>query len=309
MNIVVIGGAGFIGSVFCRDLALAGHQIISIARAANNSRDSAIKHIDGNYDDLHNLGELYSTVDVIIHSAHDTTPSSSASQSSLEVSANLLPTLRLLEFLEKQSKAHLIYLSSGGSVYGNNSSERLTEESRISPISYYGAGKASIEHFISSYVHQSGNNATILRPTNAYGPGQLGRSNFGLIPSLMSSCLYGSTFTLWGDGNSTRDYIYVDDIARLCLASINAIDSKKLQGLNVFNTAAGVSFSILEIISLIQKITGTKISIETRDARKVDVTAVSVDPSNAHKLLGWQPLTHINEGLEQTWEWFKKQTR
>lgn len=309
MNIVIVGGNGFIGSACCKLFYEAGHVVTNVTRTPFNAsvEDTPINYIECNYDNLHELGDIYSAANVIIHAAHDTTPSSSASQGSIEINANLLPTLKLLDFLEKESKATLIYLSSGGAVYGSHLKSPFTETSPIFPFSYYGAGKAAIEHFITSYSHQSGNRSIVLRPTNAYGPGQLGRHNFGLVPALMKAGALNRTFELWGDGHNTRDYIYVDDIARLCLLTAEFTESMRMESTSIFNVSAGSSLSIWEMIHMIEETIGKKIDVRAQKARKVDIKSVAVDSTKAREQFGWQPAIDIHEGLQRTWQWYKQQ--
>ena len=298
-NIVVLGGSGFVGRRLCPALAEAGYQVSSISRSPVIRRDPRVRYVDCNFDNIYQLGDLYQGADAIFHMACDTTPATSSRQSSLEVTANLLPTLRLLEYLEHQCQAELVYLSSGGTIYGDVPGA-CGEEASMSPISYYGAGKASIELFLRAYHRQTGKPVTVLRPSNLYGPGQLAKQQFGIVPTLLNAIREGSEFQLMGDGENRRDFIYIDDFVALCLAVLAAA---RRDGYRTLNAGSGEAVTLNALIALAETVSGAAVKLRRGPARKVDLRSVVLDPARAREVCGWRAGTSLEEGLRHTWNW------
>jgi len=302
-TVVVLGGSGFVGRRLSPSLADAGHQVYSISRSPVIKRCPRVNYIDCNFDNVYQLGELYQRADVIFHLACDTTPATSSQQSSLEVTANLLPSLRLLEYLEHHCKARLVYVSSGGTIYGDAGRTPCTEQSTVDPISYYGASKASLEFFLHAYSRQTGNPVVILRPANIYGPGQLAKQNFGFVPTLLNAIGEGHSFQLMGDGENTRDFLFIDDFTALCLAITDHTPPPDLPVCSTFNAGSGVGISLNRLIALAESATAEKVELERGPARNVDVRSIVLDSSKARKVFGWVADTPLEDGLRQTWEW------
>ena len=302
-TVVVLGGSGFVGRSLCPTLADAGYSVYSISRSPVIKRDAGVSYVDCNFDNVYQLGELYQRADIIFHLACDTTPATSSRQSSLEVTANLLPSLRLLEYLEHHCKATLIYLSSGGTIYGDTGDAPCNEESRVAPISYYGASKASLEFFLHAYSRQTGNRVIILRPSNIYGPGQLAKQQFGFVPTLLNAIQKAQSFQLMGDGEVVRDFLFVDDFMHLCLAITDDTSAQGLPLCSTFNAGSGVGVTLNQVIALAEVISAGEVMLHRREARSVDVRSIVLDSSKAREVLGWQANTPMEDGLRQTWEW------
>ncbi len=301
-TVVVLGGSGFVGRSLCPTLADAGYSVYSISRSPVIKRVAGVSYVDCNFDNVYQLGELYQRADIIFHLACDTTPATSSRQSSLEVTANLLPSLRLLEYLEHHCKATLIYLSSGGTIYGDTGDAPCNEESRVAPISYYGASKASLEFFLHAYSRQTGNRVIILRPSNIYGPGQLAKQQFGFVPTLLNAIQKAQSFQLMGDGEVVRDFLFVDDFMHLCLAITDNTSAPGLPLCSTFNAGCGVGVTLNQVIALAEVISAGEVMLHRREARSVDVRSIVLDSSKAREVLGW-PNTPMEDGLRQTWEW------
>lgn len=301
-TVVVLGGSGFVGRRLCPALAAAGHRVVSISRSPVVRREASVEYIDCNYDNIYQLGELYQCADMIFHLAWDTTPATSSRQSSLEVTANLLPSLRLLEYLEHHCRAVLVYVSSGGAVYGDVAVERIAEKVGPAPISYYGAGKATIELFLHAYHQQSGNPVVALRPSNIYGPGQLARQHFAVIPTMLNALREASVFSVLGDGEQQRDFLYIDDFVALCLLLVEQLPQLG-SGYRVFNAGAGSAVTVNEVMAIAQKVTQLQLDSRYFPARKVDVRSVVLDCQQVSNELGWHATTGLEAGIAQTWEW------
>ncbi|MFT4825513.1 MAG: UDP-glucose 4-epimerase [Halioglobus sp.] len=304
-SVVVLGGSGFVGRSLCPALVAAGCKVSSISRSPVIRRHPGVSYVDCNFDNIYQLGELYQQADFIFHLACDTTPATSSRQSSLEVTANLLPSLRLLEYLEHQCKAVLVYLSSGGTVYGDTGDAPCTELNTTSPISYYGASKASLELFFQAYHLQTGNPVVILRPSNIYGPGQLAKQQFGFIPTLFSALQDGSDFNLMGDGRSVRDFLFIGDFVSLCVSIANS-DLTADKQCSTYNVGSDEGVELIELIQLAQELTGKTLQLKHLPPRDVDVRSIVLDSSKAKSEFDWRPETAMESGLVQTWNWLSE---
>ena len=275
--ILLLGGTGFIGSALARRLMLEKRPV----------------HIVGR----HNIGQLETLLplcDTVIHLASATTPGSSARQPEMEL-GNLALTTHLLELLQTQPGTHLIYFSSGGTVYGNPEQLPVTEDALISPLSNYGVSKTRQEAACQT-LRSQGCPVTILRPSNAYGPGQTLRNGFGLIRTLLEHARCGTPVEIWGDGESVRDFIYIDDIVE---ATALLIDRPQDSG--TYNLGRGMGHSINQVLSYVESIVGNGLRITYRPARGVDVTAIILDNTRLKAQLGWQPVVGLAEGVARTW--------
>jgi UDP-glucose 4-epimerase len=305
MKIVILGGSGFLGQHLTARLCADQHEIVTVSRSPIRSLAKNHSHADITLDDQQELRRLLIGANFLFHFASDSTPGSSRLQPSLEGLNNILPTLRMLEQLQGNTTTRLVYISSGGAIYDSNqdTSKGFTEDAVTNPMSYYGAGKLAIEEFIRAYSQQTGNGATIIRPANIYGPGQLAKKQFGIIPTLFNAITNGETFTIWGDGSAVRDYLYIDDFIDLCqrllLPDING------DSLGLFNVGSGQGHSILDLYHSVEKVTGLELQIDFQPGRGVDVPTVVLDCSRAAQKLWWSAHTTLEAGLSETWKWYK----
>ncbi len=278
---LLLGGNGFIGS------ALAGRL----------KEEKATVHIVGRND-----GELLEKAlpecGTVVHLASATTPGFSARNPSLEL-GNLALTLRLLELLQNQPETHLIFFSSGGTVYGNPDRLPVTEDAPIAPLSNHGAGKAAQEVFCQAF-RSRGHAVTILRPSNAYGPGQTLRQGFGLVRTLLEHATNDTPFKIWGDGESVRDFIYIDDIVEATTRLIKLpLDS------GTYNIGSGMGYSINQVLGIVRTISGARLKTIYRPARGIDVRNVVLDSTRLKALLSWTPQIGLEDGLRRTLAWQK----
>ena len=174
----------------------------------------------------------------------------------------------------------------------------------LSPLSYYGAGKAALEKFICAYCRQTGNNAVILRPSNVYGPGQKFREGFGIIPTTLKNLLDGKVVPVWGRGDAVRDYLYIDDFIDFCCKMLNEEGAYRDRDADVYNIGSGKGYSIEELMQMIEKITGLEIARTPMAARTIDVQRVVLNSAKAEKKFAWLAQTDLETGIEKTWQWF-----
>jgi UDP-glucose 4-epimerase len=230
----------------------------------------------------------------VIHLATTSTPGTYSREPLREGEENLRPLLQLMQALDSCPTIPLVYLSSGGAIYGNPETLPVTEEHDMAPLSYHAAGKAAAEHFLGVFARQ-GHRVIILRPSNAYGPGQPLKTGFGVIPTLLEHLRRGTPMEIWGDGETVRDYLYIDDLVEACLKALHHPAS------GIYNVGSGEGHSLNELCRLAERITGRLLEPHYRPSRGGDVKAVVLDICRIRREMGWVPQVDLEEGLRRTW--------
>jgi len=281
-SVLLLGGTGFIGS----------------ALAKRMEHEKRAVHILGR-SNIEQLGKILPQCGTVIHLASATTPGSSANHPELELD-NLTLTLHLLELMKNQPETHLIFFSSGGTVYGNPDRLPVTEDAPIAPLSNHGAGKAAQEVFCNTF-RACGHAVTILRPSNAYGLGQTMRGGFGLVRTLLEHARAGTAMEIWGDGENVRDFIYIDDVVEACMRFI-ALP----QDSGTYNLGNGRGYSINQVRRIVEHVVGIKLKVSHLPARGIDVRAVVLDISRIEARLSWKPEINLEGGMQRTWKWLNE---
>jgi UDP-glucose 4-epimerase len=306
MNIVILGGSGFLGQRLAARLLSGGHLVTAVARGTRPAGLAVpVHYLQATMDDAQALEPVLREADYLLHLAWDTTPGTSQLQPVLEASVNLMPTVRLLEQLQRQSHCALLFVSSGGAVYSGAVECPWSEQAGLGPSSYYGAAKLGAEQMLRAYHAQTGNTVLIVRPSNIYGPGQRLKRQFGVIPTIMQCLRDGQPFEVWGDGNAVRDYLYVDDFEEFVMALLG--NSWRRPAFEIFNAGSGHGATVNELCSLLETVTGASLARCYRDMRAVDRRNVLLDSRKAAQRLGWQATTSLEAGVRATWDWFVTQ--
>lgn len=281
--VLLLGGRGFIGRALAARLQQQGVSFDLVGR-----------------DKVDQLAALLPQCSTVVHLASTTTPGSSAMRPELEL-PNLALTLQLLRLLQAQPRTHLIYFSSGGTVYGNPVRLPVREDSPLAPLSYHGAAKVAQEMFC-QVAREQGHRVTILRPSNAYGPGQRLREGFGLVRTMLEHTRQGTEMEVWGDGANVRDYIYIDDVVEV---TCRLIAEPERSG--TYNLGSGVGHSITQVQGMAEAACGRKIKSVFRPARGADVREVILDNRSLREALNWQAATDLATGIQKTWAWLQQQ--
>ena len=300
-SVLVVGATGFLGTAICQGLVEQGKSVIAVGSKRKPEVpgvESSLRWASQGPSDTRALME---NIHSVIYLASASTPGSSAGKPMLEVNENLAPLAALLEAMGHASDKKLIYFSSAGALYGTPRDGIATELHLPQPRSYHGAAKVAAEHFIQAWTLQTGSKATILRPSNVYGPGQIAKSGFGIIPAALGCILRGEPLTIWGNGEAVRDYLFIDDMVSLTLT---ALDSDEYRGARTINAASGRGVSINELLNLLERTTGRPLVRAYSTGRPVDMDRVLVGVKHAEAVLGWQPGMSLEKGLERTWNWF-----
>lgn len=298
-QILVLGAGGFIGRHLVHALARRGESVIAVSRRRVYFDAENVESIVDELREQRDFLPLLARSRAVVHLASTTTPGSSAGQPLVEIRENLQVVASLLQALQAHQGTQLLYLSSGGTLYATDQ-ESATEDASIRPRSYHGAGKAAAELFISAWSSQFSSAAVLLRPSNIYGPGQMQRAGFGIVPASFGKILHGESLVVWGDGSAVRDYLYVDDLIELCVTILAA---PATTGTKIVNASSGVGISLNALFGEIESVTGRRLHRTHDVSRPVDATHVVIDPGLARREYGWSPAIGLHEGLKRTWNW------
>lgn len=296
---ILVVGAGFLGRAIALRLSGTGHRITVLSPHARETPwPEGIDTMNGRQEDHALMNRLLADNDAVIHVAWGTTPNSSAGRPALEAERGLDPFLAFFETLQRFSEVRLLFLSSGGTVYGETGGQPVGEERPMQPLSCHGAGKAAAETFLGMRRTER---TLILRPSNIYGPGQGMRSGFGVVPHLLRCAAEGRPFQMWGDGSQVRDYLYVDDFAD---AVSVLLARPEVSG--TFNLGSGSGTSLNELVGLVEGVTGREVRIERHPPRPGDVARIVLNAGRLTRATGWLPVTRLAEGIGRAWLWLQQ---
>lgn len=302
LHTLVLGGCGFIGSHLVDSLLASGHRVRVFDRAAELYRPP-LANVDyrfGDFSDMPSLAEALEGVDVVYHLISTTVPSTSNLDPVGDIQSNLINTVRLLQLMVQKNIRRIVYLSSGGTVYGIPETNPIPESHPLRPICSYGVVKVAIENYLQMFHQLHGIEYVALRASNPYGERQGHLGVQGVIGAFMRKILANEPIEIWGDGEVVRDFIYVGDLAELCMLS----GSAEMNG--VFNAGSGTGYSINNIVSSLGAVTGEPIPIVYKAARGYDVPRVILDIAQIRNHLGWSPKVELEGGLKATWVWASK---
>lgn len=305
LRCVVLGAGGFIGTNLCRSLADRVETLRCFGRrqAFPDTVPSAL-WIPGDFSDSAAVAAAVDGMDVVFHLVSSTTPASSNVDKIADLQTNVISTLHLLEACRQQNVRRVVFVSSGGAIYGTAAIVPTPEDAPTDPLNSYGIAKLAIEKYLSLYRHLYGLDYRILRVANPYGPYQTALRNQGAIAAFMTRALSDKPIEIWGDGSTTRDYIYISDV----------VDALELvathEGTNrIFNIGSGTNYSLLQIAHSIEELIGRKQDIRFSGARKLDAHDSLLSIERASAELGWRPKVGLAQGLELTLDWMKLQRR
>ena len=226
MKILVIGGGGFVGFNLVAEMVARGHEVTVLGRRAAPVRPlpPVVTYVQGDLTDRGGLLAQLAGVDAVAHLASSTVPSTGDKDPIADVQVNLVGTLTLLEAMSEVGCKRLLFVSSGGTVYGVPQSIPIEETERLNPICSYGIVKVAIESYLDLYARAAGLSHVTIRASNPYGPHQGNTGVQGVIGTFLQRAQEGRPIEIWGDGSTIRDYIYVSDLCHLCVEAIESRD-------------------------------------------------------------------------------------
>jgi Nucleoside-diphosphate-sugar epimerases len=283
---IVTGARGAIGGALVRRLGSMGHSVTAVSRSAGNG---CIE-----WDALWNLRDL-GAGGTFVHCAWSTVPASSEADPGRERNIDFPLLERIVNLLAASGgRWTLVFLSSGGAVYGECHGGARTEADECHPIGWHGRMKLDAERLLEQRVAAAGLDTVIVRPSNVYGFDVVESRPQGLIPHAIHAAREGRALTLWGDGSAIKDYVHVSDV----LDGILAIVDGRQTG--IFNICSGVSISVRELLSEIEAVAGRRIEIETTPRREWDVQESRLSHAKLTALTGWVPRVSLREGIDRT---------
>ncbi len=289
MTVGIFGGTGFIGRHLAAHLAARGVDDVRVF-GGPKTRANRPGVIAIDIEKPSTYREELASLRVLVLLVSQSTPTRLESTPVMEIEENLLPHARLLELIERSDVRHVVYLSSGGTVYGLQGPEPIDEDHPTVPRSYYGLGKLLIEKTLAAGLARMGRSLTILRPSNPVGAFQeLGP--VGFVSRAVAAAIGGAPLEIWGDGSVVRDYFAVAD---LCEAIALSIFAEAAQG-QVFNVSSGVGRSVSQVIAEVSAILSRPIATRFGGARPSDVPVNVLSPLRIRHLLGWQATTSFEE--------------
>lgn len=290
-SILVTGAHGPLPTAFLNWLDDTPHQVFRVTRNPQPGEFSWTDLLEGNL--------LKSATDVIDF-AWSTVTSTSERNPGIEWKIDLPRLYQLVTRIIElgNSAPRFIFVSSGGTVYGNAREHPSQENDPLFPCNWHGFAKAAAESLICRFGHL-GLDFTIVRPSNVYGfPPHSGPRRF--LSHLLNTISEKKTFEVWGDGTALKDYLYVEDF----VAGMGEIVQRKLSG--VFNIAAGRSYSVSEVIQIAEEVVGEKIRVIYRDAPEWDVTRNLLSREKICEHTSWQPTVSLPQGLHSLWEMYRE---
>ncbi|QWT18405.1 NAD-dependent epimerase/dehydratase family protein [Bacillus sp. NP157] len=298
-DVLVVGANGFIGSHLLARVRAVGHDVRALCRTQPMPGVPWARMDDVATNDQ--LAAALAGVSTVIWAAGASTPASTARRPADEVERNLVPLVRLLECTANDHPLRMVYLSTGGAIYGDI--EGLARENMVvEPKGYYSAGKAAAEAFLSAWSHLGAHEVTILRPSNVYGPGQPYRPGFGIIPTAFHAIRHEGSVVVRGDGEAVRDYLYIDDLANLCE---RILARPRTPGCHTFNASSAQGTSLNELLSVVEEVTGHEVARRAEPATAFDVKRIVPDNHAATRAFGWHVATPLHEGVRRAWEAFR----
>ena len=302
---LVTGGAGFIGSHLVDALLARGDTVAVIddmsSGKAGYLRPAADLFEMGIGDSA--VGDVMKAVrpDVVFHVAAQISVSVSAREPKLDAETNILGTLNVLDAMVSAGASKMVFVSTGGAMYGEPGTLPAPESAGARPASPYGASKLAAENYLPIYKSLHGIDYSTIRPANVYGPRQDPHGEAGVVAIFARAMLAGEPIKIFGDGTDERDYVYVADIVDALVRASNS------PGTGPYNVGSGVGTSVNEIASTLAGLTGYIREPKPFPPRPGDLRRISLDASLAKKELGWSPTTSLNDGLRQTVQWFRSQ--
>lgn len=303
---LVLGANGFIGSYLVNQLAsLAGSHVKAFDRFSRTPTFHEKDNIEIIKGDIFKDKEIEQAIqgsDYLIHSFSATTPFISDNDPYIDVTSNLLRSIRVFELCAHHNVKKIGFVSSGGAVYGSGAEAGIVDETTIPlPVSPYGINKLAIEHYLEYFKRKYGLDYIIYRPTNPYGPGQRANKNQGVIPIFLSKINHKEAITVYGDGTASRDYIYIEDAARM-IAKTFEKDNQHA----VYNIGSGQQITINHILEAIGDVIDTNdITVTYKDAPATFLQKTQVSIERFKEEFGEPSLTPFEEGLRRTIEFQK----
>lgn len=305
-RVLVMGGLGFIGSHLCRHLLKEGYHVRIFDKLYGSTEliadiQQEVDIRNGDIEKSDDVLRALEGMDMVIHLIHTTVPGSSMQDPVYDVLSNVESNAKWLSHLHETNLKRIIYISSGGTVYGIPKSDPIREDHPTDPICSYGITKLAIEKYIAMYANLNGIEYRIGRPSNVYGEGQHLNVGQGVIGVFLDRVLKKEPIQIWGDGTQRRDYLYVDDLTTGVLHLIHHEGPGR-----VFNISHGNGYSLNELLNIIQDGLQLPVQVEYVHDRGFDTPSNILDSARLKNETGWKPGIDIMEGIRRVYAWLRR---
>lgn len=295
---LVVGAGGFLGRYLCRALLDAGAIVrgVSLEKPVPDrfhSLDDEVAWYIGDFSDERLMRGAIDGADIVFHLACTTLPATSNEDLIHDISTNVFPTIQLLRLSIEYGIERVVFISSGGTVYGIPREIPITETHETNPICGYGIHKLAIEKYLHLFFHLYGLDYRVLRLSNPYGVDQVASRQQGVIGAFIYNAIHHQSLDVWGDGTVVRDFIHIDDVMNAFLsAAVHAGPSK------VFNIGSGFGHSVTDVVDIIRELWAGDILVRYGESRNVDVPVNILDVGRAQLEFSWRPDVSLSQGIK-----------
>lgn len=302
-NVLITGGAGFIGRHLADHLVRRGDVAVTVIdnESLGDRRHLDLDRVRFVAGDLRNRDDVRVALtgqDAVVHLAADTRVMDSIEDPGFNFENNVIGTFNLLELSRELGIRRIVAASTGGAILGDVTPP-VHEEMAPQPTSPYGASKLMLEGYLSAFSASYGLSGCALRFSNIYGPRSFHKGS--VVAAFYKKLLAGESLEVFGDGSQARDYLYIGDLVEAIWAAIDS-DAE-----GAFQLGSGRPTTINELLDAMRRVTGREIEVDYRDFRPGEVRVTWCQVDKARRVLGFNPVTTLDDGLRDTWEWFQSQ--
>jgi UDP-glucose 4-epimerase len=295
----VFGANGFIGRHLVSKLRGSGEHVVAFGREFPVDFYEAVGgRVETRRVDITDELETHAALQGItrvVQLINTSNPAMGNKRVTSDLKLNVIPQVSFIESCIMAGVKNLVFISSGGTVYGIPRQKPIPETHPTEPLNSYGLCKLTVENYLNMLTRGSELGYTILRVSNPFGPGQSNHKGQGLIPAVLQQIAANAPITIFGDGNTERDYIYIDDVID---ALATCLEREPLK--DVVNVGSGRSRTVLEVIETIERVLGRRVERTFIEARATDTPSNVLDVAKARELLGWVPKTDFHKAIQLT---------
>lgn len=308
MKVILLGAAGFLGTNLVIELAKDKNNEITIVdrkleyfKPLEKMNISGLNMVQSDFDIDDDYKDLVCDQDVVYHLVSTTVPTTSNQAISEELKGNVILSANILDACVHQNVKKVVFLSSGGTVYGKESKCPIDEKTPTNPITSYGVQKVTIEKLLYLYNYMYGLDYRIIRLSNPYGKYQRPNGVLGAVTTFTYKALTGQEINVYGDGSVIRDFIYIDDAVKGIQKIVNGNDRH-----HTFNLGCGYGTSINQVLETIEKVLDVELNVKYTKGRKVDVPVNYLNIDRFEKAYGSLNPISLEEGIKKTAEFMKR---
>ncbi|MDH3470274.1 MAG: GDP-mannose 4,6-dehydratase [Acidimicrobiia bacterium] len=305
---IVTGGAGFVGSHLVDRLVDEGSEVLVVDDLSTGRLDNLAQARTTGRVDFHQLDitapQLIEAFDrfepeIVFHAAAQASVKTSMDNPVLDASVNVVGTVNVLDAARQAGTQRVVFVTTGGALYGAATKLPATERTARKPESPYGVSKMVTEEYVKFFKSAFGLDYSIIAPSNIYGPRQNPHGEAGVVAIFLRTMLDRGQVVIYGDGRQTRDFVYVEDVVDALMRAAHKGSGK------LFNISSGIETTVLDIYQLCATATRFRGEPGLMPERPGDMARSVLDSSRASKVLGWQPFTPLERGIKLTADWFR----